>query len=212
MTKTHLSGWAKRISFFACVLLLLSLPAYMRKADKDSQTAMYDKAAVVAEHHSDLDSNLSVFPDQIGSGVKNVTYYCHLDRGLFDTDAVIILRCSYTDEAFAQEEARLGAISMTIRSGSQSAENKIRYDEASYRYPAYIAIDGFDHAYEYALLMRENKEIAYVYLSYPGEETLKDREDLMKKDLSQYKVPPEDAFSLYNHSFDGGKSYVEFDD
>ena len=37
--------------------------------------------------------------------------------------------------------------------------------------------------------------------------------DYIKKDLSVYEEENTwDAFSMYNHSFDGGESWVEFDD
>ena len=53
----------------------------------------------------------------------------------------------------------------------------------------------------------------YVYLAYPDKKTLQDYSDYIKKDLSVYEEENTwDAFSMYNHSFDGGESWVEFDD
>ena len=44
-------------------------------------------------------------------------------------------------------------------------------------------------------------------------QTLQDYSDYVKKDLSVYEEENTwDAFSMYNHSFDGGESWVEFDD
>ena len=52
----------------------------------------------------------------------------------------------------------------------------------------------------------------YVYLAYPDEKTLQDYSNYVKKDLSAYEEENTwDAFSMYNHSFDGGESWVEFD-
>ena len=53
----------------------------------------------------------------------------------------------------------------------------------------------------------------YIYFAYPGEETLRLYSDFVKKDLSAYEEENTwDAYSMYNHSFDGGESYIEFDD
>lgn len=42
---------------------------------------------------------------------------------------------------------------------------------------------------------------------------LQDYSDYIKKDLSVYEEENTwYAFSMYNHSFDGGESWVEFDD
>lgn len=58
-----------------------------------------------------------------------------------------------------------------------------------------------------------HNRIIYVYLSYPGGKTLQEYSDYVKKDLSVYEEKnTQDAFSIYNHSFDGGESWGEFDD
>ena len=114
---------------------------------------------------------------------------------------------------FENEIERLSDINITIyescSSDSNYYTNNIKYDNSSYNYPAYITIDGFSHTYEYALIDRENKEIIYMYLSYPGENVSKYKEYL-KRDESEYsKKDTLELFSIYNHSFDGGRSYME---
>ena len=53
----------------------------------------------------------------------------------------------------------------------------------------------------------------YIYFAYLGEETLRLYSDFVKKDLSAYEEENTwDAYSMYNHSLDGGESYIEFDD
>lgn len=52
----------------------------------------------------------------------------------------------------------------------------------------------------------------YIYLAYPNDNVLSEYSDYVKKDLSVYEEENTwDAFSIYNHSFDGGESWVEFD-
>ncbi|MBQ6389539.1 MAG: hypothetical protein IJH90_07910 [Mogibacterium sp.] len=128
------------------------------------------------------------------------------------TPAAVILICAYGDEQFSEEIGRLQALSKTIEYDEEEYTNKILYDEDSYSYPAYITIDGFGNTYEYALIDQFNNRIVYVYLAYPDEKTLQDYSNYVKKDLSAYEEENTwDAFSMYNHSFDGGESWVEFD-
>ena len=53
----------------------------------------------------------------------------------------------------------------------------------------------------------------YIYMAYPGSKLLKKYSDYVRKDLSSYaEENTMDRFSMYNHSFDGGESWVEYDD
>ncbi len=124
----------------------------------------------------------------------------------------MILICSYGDEQFSDEISRLQALYKTIEYDEEGYTNIVLYDEDSYSYPAYITIDGFGNTYEYALIDQFNNRVVYVYLAYPDEKTLQDYSDYVKKDLSVYEEENTwDAFSMYNHSFDGGESWIEFD-
>ena len=125
----------------------------------------------------------------------------------------MILACEYGAEQFAEEISRLQALSKTIAFEKEKYTNKVLFDADSYSYPAYITIDGFGNTYEYALIDQDNYRIVYIYLAYPDKKTLKQYKKYVKKDLSVYKEENAwDAFSMYNHSFDGGGSWVEFDD
>ena len=172
----------------------------------------YDPEKIVAEYHGDLDSGLLIFPEQATIEKVKASYSASLTRGLFDTDGWIILDCEYNEDDFTAEIKRLQAISLTIQSKDEKAENKILYDEDSYQYPAYITIDGFDHTYEYALIKEEKREVIYLYFAYPNNKILSEYSEYVKKDRSAYDSNDNTGFSLYNHSFDGGKSWIEFDD
>ena len=88
----------------------------------------------------------------------------------------------------------------------------IKYDEEMYTFPAYIAIDGFGSKYEYALLNEKEHVITYLYLAYPGKDQFEKYPDYVKENHSSYNKSGLDCFTIYAHSFDGGRSYVEFDD
>ena len=110
------------------------------------------------------------------------------------------------------DTVELSSISFTItHPDGQTFTNNILYDPHSYAYPAYIATDGFGSTYEYALIDREGSRIIYVFGTYvmPDQFPYK---DYLKKDLSGYKKDALQGFTVYNHSFDGGKSWDEFSD
>ena len=74
----------------------------------------------------------------------------------------------------------------------------VRYDTESYALPAYVAVDGFDHVYEYALIDRDNCKITYVLLSYPEDVDLNKYEEYLKLDMSEYMIKDTlNCFSIY---------------
>ena len=170
-----------------------------------SDVVDYDKAALVTEYGHDIDSGLFLFPDE-ANGI-DASYSSNLAYGLLDTDGYIILSVFYTDEQYAAELDRLSSVSCTINGYTES----VMYDEDSYEYPAYIACDGFDYVYEYALLDSESLSITYVLLSNPDINS-EDLVGVLKIDTSDYSQPTWGRFSIYAHSFDDGKSYMEWSD
>ena len=68
------------------------------------------------------------------------------------------------------------------------------------------------NTYEYALLDKDNLQIIYIYLSYPSINNKKYNKYLKKDKSVYFWLSTWDLYSMYNHSFDNGKSYVEFDD
>lgn len=175
----------------------------------------YNKSYYVSEYKGDLDSNLSIFPDN-NFNMLNATFSSLLNKNLFDTDGYIILDANYDKEKFYTEIDRLKSISITIFENcyinSKNYTNYIRYDNNSYEYPAFITIDGFHNTYEYALIDESNFKITYIYLSYPNKNNVIYKKYL-KKDKSGYlETNTLNLFSIYNHSFDNGNTFIEYDD
>ncbi len=193
-----------------CALLLWSCAPGSTEYHADS-TVDYDKAAVIDCIGGDLDSDLSVFPDEVTA--EKAAYEADFKANLFDTDGLMILDCTYDREHFEQEIERLSGLSKTIRYGDEEFTNEVLYDEETYPCPAYITIDGFGNTFEYALIDQAAGRIVYIYMAYPDDKVLRQYAEYVKKDLSAYEEENTlDAFSMYNHSFDGGESWVEFDD
>lgn len=200
------------------IVLLLCLLAVLAGCGENAAYSAaglenYRPDEIVSAFGGDLDSSLAVFPSYETAARGSASYEAIFRRGLFDTDGRIVLECAYGTEDIADEIERLRTLSMTISYGDQEVTNEVRYDGESYSYPAYITIDGFGSTYEYALVITERRTIVYLYLSYPSAATINAFPDYMKKDRSVYdERSSNDCYSMYNHSFDGGKSWVEFDD
>lgn len=174
----------------------------------------YNKNYYIKKYGGDLNSNLSIFPDnkQI---LKDAEFSSTFQTNLFDSDGYILLIAKYEEEEFDNEINRLKKLSITIYDNcnvkADSYTNYVKYDEASYEYPAYITIDGFGHTYEYALVNKDKLEISYIYLSYPKRYNQKYK-NYLKKDRSSYSIEYTlDMYSMYNHSFDNGSSFIEYD-
>lgn len=180
-------------------------------AEKRSGAEHYDKSYYIQKYGGDLDSNLSVFPD-CPEASRVILFESSFGEGLFDTDGYMILEYRCDAQQMAAEEERLGQIAFTIRNiDGQTFTNRIMYDGTSYRYPAYITNDGFSNTYEYALIDREGGRIVCVYAAYVLPDGFRYK-DYLKTDLSAYNKDSLKAFTVYNHSFDGGQSWMEFDD
>ena len=199
----------KIASFAAAVAMAFSLTACF--PEKRTGAECYDKSYYISKYGGDLDSNLSVFPDTVEES-RVALYESSFGEGLFDTDGYMILEYRCDEGQIAAEEERLKDISFTISHyDGQTFTNHIVYDETSYPYPAYITNDGFDSTYEYALIDRGGNRIIYVYGAFVIPDGFPYK-DYLKNDRSAYKADSLKAFTVYNHSFDGGKSWDEFDD
>lgn len=111
----------------------------------------YDKSYYLKEYGGDLDSNLSIFPDD-KSILKNAEFYSSFQTNFFDSDGYILLISKYNKYNFDNEINRIKRLNETIyencKDNSKTFTNYVRYDDKMYKYPAYITIDGFGHTYE----------------------------------------------------------------
>lgn len=194
------------------ILIGLFMFAESGPADELSGIEAYDKKMILENYGGDIDSGLFIFPDNT-SDMMNPTYVSGLKTGLFDTDGYIILQAEYSDEKYQEEVERLSQIECSITYKDDTVTQKIKYDTESYALPAYVTSDGFDSIYEYALLNEETNEISYILLSYPSVTELVQYKDYLKLNALEYEI--DDAlnqFTIYAHTFDGGKSWMEYSD
>ena len=185
------------------------------KPTKLSGIDSYDKSKLIKEYGGDLDSSLAIFPDDV-TKLINPEYKSSFQTHLFDSIGYIILSTNYSEEDFEEEIKRMEGLSATItktcKPNSETFTNTVRYNDGMYDLPVYLTIDGFGSTYEYALIDRDNLKITYVYLSYPNTNN-KEYYDYLKKEKSWYSnTDTTHLYSMYNHSFDDGASYAEYDD
>ena len=183
----------------------------------------YDKQAILEKYESDLNSGLETFPDNTDN-ILDGEYAFHLKYGILDSDAYIIMKAHYSHEDYLQEEKRLSEIKCTIVNSRINQLSKkeeiidtvntcIKYDDSIYKYPAYIASDGYGDVYEYALMDAENDTIIYVLLSYPEFLNLSKYKDYTKPNKNDYKQNDSfNEFTIYYHTFDNGATYNYYEE
>ncbi len=198
------------VFYFVIRYLIILIPVFLlESAPFESQSGIenYDKTAICEEYGGDLGSDLLVFPDDTANMI-DPTFVSNLKTGFFDTDGYIILQGKYSEEDYKAEVERLASIECTVLDITVG----IQYDDESYALPAYVATDGVDYQYEYALADEENCQITYVLLSYPEYVDLTGFEEYLKLDTSEYKLEdPLKQFSIYGRYFEDGV-YIEYTD
>ena len=125
----------------------------------------YDKTFVLEKYRGDLNSFLYIFPDDT-SKMIDPEYEARFEYGLFDTDGYMILKTTYSPSDYEAEKARLAAINCSVEYEGEVHYNEVQYNTTDYRLPAYIAVDGYNSVYEYALINDATYEIVYVYTSF----------------------------------------------
>lgn len=191
----------------------LVLFEFMVEPDVLTDPTKYNKNYYFETYCSDLDSTLSVFPDSVSDDMDVKVFHSSFKSNLFDTAGYIVLDYYLKEDEFEKEIERLQRLEAKIENYDGATHtNKVMYVEGEYDYPAYITIDGFRDTFEYALIDEENCRIVCVYLSYVNPQEFP-YEEYLKEDISCYgEIGNYDEFTMYSYSFDGGDSYVEYND
>ena len=174
----------------------------------------YDKATMQEKYGADMDSGFLIFPETVDNTIS-VKYESKLKTGLFDTDGFFILEARYNETDFENEIRRLADITCEISYAGTSVTNQIEYDEEMYKYPAYIASDGYDYVYEYALIDKANCRIVYINLSYPEYNELQEYKDFLKINADEYNLDNStvlENFTIYAHKFPELDGWIEYTD
>lgn len=196
------------LSFIMKFGFVLTMIFFMENTPYETRVGIenYDKAKISEQYRSDL-SELFVFPEDTKDMIEP-TFVSSFKTGFFDTDGYMILQTRYDKEDYDAEVKRLSSIECTV----DDITIGIKYDDDSYALPAYVAIDGFDYEYEYALLDEKNHTITYVILSYPEYVDLSEYEEYLKLDADEYNIKDSlNQFSIYERYYKDGV-YIEYSD
>lgn len=196
------------LSFIMKFGFVLTMIFFMENTPYETRVGIenYDKAKISEQYRSDL-SELFVFPEDTKDMIEP-TFVSSFKTGFFDTDGYMILQARYDKEDYDAEVKRLSSIECTV----DDITIGIKYDEETYALPAYVAIDGFDYEYEYALLDEKNHTITYIILSYPEYVDLSEYEEYLKLDADEYKIKDSlNQFSIYERYYKDGV-YIEYSD
>lgn len=208
-------GIAAAVALFAVrVLFLIALVVFAESSPFKNIAGIenYDKSYYLDTYGGDLDTGLFIFPDNTEDMI-NPSFVSRLKTGLFDTDGYLILHTQYSQEKYLAEINRLSNIQCVLTFNGEEVTQKVKYDEKTYALPAYVAVDGFDYVYEYALVDERNFSISYILLSYPEYLKMSQYTEYLKLDTSEYNIENVlEKFSIYAHSFDGGDSWIEYGD
>ncbi len=200
------------LRFILLTILIAGISYYdfAKPYEKQAGIENYDKEYLIDTYGNDLDSGLFVFPDDTDSAI-DISYESALKTGLFDTDGSIFLVATYSEDGFKREIERLSQITCTVFETNFEDSDyhvaEIKYDTEMYKYPAYVASDGYRSVYEYALVDEDENKIIYAYLSYPditnGVRLVKYM-DYLKKDKAGYVFSGGSSlnnFSIYSFHF-----------
>lgn len=201
------------VRYIIGMMLLLGVLAldYVKPLKHIEGIQNYDKAYLEEQFSGDMTSHFFLFPDDLDK-TEDANFWYEYKTGLLDTDGSFFLTADYSEEEFANEIKRISEVTCTVNDDVEDHTQAVRYDEQMYNYPAYIAIDGYTHNYEYALIDEDNGRIIYVLLGYPDYKELSKYKDYLKVDPTEYDIKGSslDRFCIYavrSVKFDGYAEY-----
>ena len=201
------------IRYIIGMMLLLGVLAldYVKPLKHIEGIQNYDKAYLEEQFSGDMTSHFFLFPDDLDK-TEDANFWYEYKTGLLDTDGSFFLTADYSDEEFANEINRISEVTCTVNDDVEDHTQAVRYDEQMYNYPAYIAIDGYTHNYEYALIDEDNDRIIYVLLGYPDYKELSEYKEYLKVGPAEYDIKGSslERFCIYavrSVKFDGYAEY-----
>ncbi len=201
------------VRYIIGMMLLLGVLAldYVKPLKHIEGIQNYDKAYLEEQFSGDMTSHFFLFPDDLDK-TEEANFWYEYKTGLLDTDGSFFLTADYSDEEFANEIKRISEVTCTVNDDVEDHTQAVRYDEQMYNYPAYIAIDGYTHNYEYALIDEDNDRIIYVLLGYPDYKELSEYKEYLKVDPAEYDIKGSslERFCIYavrSVKFDGYAEY-----
>ncbi len=171
---------------------------------------------VVGQIHTGLFTFPETIPQSAFENGSAPEFYFSYKDTWDDPTCEAYLKCHYSDADYQSELERLKNGELVLSDGSgRTIVNRLQYEESErFRHPVYMAMDGYDHAFEYAMDLGNN-EIAYVYTAFrdypmslrkvPGEYLPDDFAETIRVNARQnsgfnaYIVEKTDEFTAYDY-------------
>ena len=183
-------------AFIAFVFLFLfgGSPKVIRDEDQYAETMHKYTQEVVGKVHTGFFTFPQTIPESaFESGNTPVFYFSYQDTW-DDPTCEVYLKCTYSDEDYAEEIDRLKNSVFTLEGEHGEVRKKLEFEGAGrFAYPVYKAIDGDNSSYEYVMDLGENR-IAYIYTSF------KNTPGSLKKIPKEY-LPDDYAETIQNSTF-----------
>lgn len=154
------------ITLGALLVIFLLFFLYGGPKQITEEVALYEETM---GQYSNVQTGFITFPEEISDNATNVEFYFSYQDTWDDPTCEVFLQCIYEEEEYLTELHRL---ENACKIYGATRRELVRDEEERFPYPAYIAINGNNHAYEYALLSGE-REITYIYTSFTSEQDLK---------------------------------------
>ena len=150
------------VLFFIFMLLVL----FGGPAERTTDIAKYEETM---SKYPNVQTGFISFPETIPESATDAEFYFSFKDTWDDPTCEVFLQCTYDEADYQAEVERL---ENTKKKYGSVERYLLRDEEGRFEYPAYIAIDANNYAYEYALLTGE-RQITYIYTSFMYEENLK---------------------------------------
>ena len=197
-----------RISLIAVFMILaafIALPHLLFKAPEiEADINKYNEILDKLKHTEDVNSGLYIFPEY-NYYITDLKY--EAKDGFLDGSYYLFVVAEYNETSWIDEITRIKNISVEYEDTSKSLLF------AELRYDTYIAIyDGYG-TYEYILVDKENKKIAYVFNQSFGWNVIDIKPEYK---LSNYSVPQDKrdpknkGYNMYYQVSEKGKA-IRFD-
>lgn len=186
------------VSLLLCVGMIAVVLGFTSKLAGDVDIASKDIATYGQWDLSEKYTKLLIFPQQVPESAEEPTYVYHYQDGYNRPMCQIYLHCELNQADYDSEVQRLSQLSYTTENGQS---NQIVFNDQDYLYPAYVAIEGYDFCYEFALVDEENLSITYIYAMNTIDDNIEFEKaylpEFFMEDFENFEVTGFDRFTMY---------------
>lgn len=150
------------VLFFILFLLFL----FGGPTERTTDIAKYEETM---SKYPYVQTGFITFPETIQESATDTDFYFSFKDTWDDPTCEVFLQCTYNA---ADYQAELERLENTKKQYGSVKRYLLRDEEGRFEYPAYIAIDANNYAYEYVLLTGE-QQMTYIYTSFMDEVNLK---------------------------------------